>query len=80
MLPPRHAKLLSKLAVGYRLDEILLNNDTGIVSSRIASIGIEHKAEKSKLLETAREILWAREEEELRTRYEDFWNSVHYPG
>lgn len=37
----------------------------------------DYKAEKSKLLETAREILWAREEEELRTRYEDFWNSVH---
>lgn len=37
----------------------------------------DYKAEKAKVVETAGKIIWEREEEELRTRYEDFWNSIH---
>lgn len=37
----------------------------------------DYKAEKATLLETAEQIIWERKEEELRTRYEDFWNSIH---
>ena len=37
----------------------------------------DYKAEKAKLLETADEIIWERKEEELRARYEDFWNNIH---
>ncbi|GAM08377.1 hypothetical protein OR1_00648 [Geobacter sp. OR-1] len=37
----------------------------------------DYKAEKAKLLETAGKKIWEREEEELRARYEDFWNNIH---
>ena len=36
-----------------------------------------YKAEKTKLLEAAGKMIWEHEEEELRTRYENFWNSIH---
>lgn len=37
----------------------------------------DYKAEKTALLETAGKIIWEREKNELRTRYENFWNSIH---